>query len=57
MESALEKIGYSQYYDEVSYIANVYWGWKLPDLTKYKDQINKRLSNDSKYMELDKSRL
>ena len=39
--NALEKIGYSQYYDEVSYIANVYWGWKLPDLTKYKDQLIK----------------
>ncbi len=38
---ALEKIGYSQYYDEVSYIANVYWGWRLPDLTKYKDQLIK----------------
>lgn len=39
--NALEKIGYSQYYDEVSYIANVYWGWALPDLTKYKDQLIK----------------
>ncbi len=39
--SALEKIGYSQYYDEVSYISNVYWGWSLPDLTKYKDQLIK----------------
>ena len=38
---ALEKIGYSQYYDEVSYIANIYWGWSLPDLTKYKDQLIK----------------
>ena len=37
--TALEKIGFSQYYDEVSYIANIYWGWKLPDLTKYKSQI------------------
>lgn len=41
MWSALEKSGYSQYYDEVSYIANVYWGWLLPDLTKYKDQMIK----------------
>lgn len=39
--NALEKIGYSQYYDEVSYIGNIYWGWSLPDLTKYKDQLIK----------------
>lgn len=38
---ALEKLGYSQYYDETSYICNVYWGWKLPDLTKYRDQLIK----------------
>ena len=37
--SALEKIGYSQYYDETSYITNLYWGWVLPDLKNYKDQI------------------
>ena len=37
--NALEKIGYSQYYDETSYIANLYWGWSLPDLKNYKDQI------------------
>ena len=37
--SALEKLGFSQYYDEVSYIANIYWGWELPDLTRYKDQL------------------
>lgn len=36
---ALEKIGYSQYYDETSYIANIYWGWELPDLTKFREQI------------------
>ena len=37
--NALEKLGFSQYYDEVSYIANIYWGWDLPDLTRYKDQL------------------
>ena len=36
---ALETLGYSQYYDEISYIANKYWGWRLPNLTKYKDRI------------------
>ena len=39
--SALEKLGFSQYYDETSYICNIYWGWKLPDLTKYRDQLIK----------------
>jgi hypothetical protein len=37
----LEKLGYSQHYDETSYICNVYWDWKLPDLTKYRDQLIK----------------
>ena len=42
---ALEKIGFSQYYDETSYIANLYWGWSLPDLKNYKDQILKDYQN------------
>jgi hypothetical protein len=41
MWSALEELGYNQYYDEINYITHVYWGWKLPDLTLYKDQIIK----------------
>ena len=43
--TALEKIGYSQYYDETSYITNVYWGWELPNLKNYKDQILKDYQN------------
>lgn len=39
--TALENLGFSQYYDETSYICNIYWGWKLPDLTKYRDQLIK----------------
>lgn len=39
--NALEKMGYPQYYDETSYIANIYWGWELPDLSKYRDQLIK----------------
>ena len=41
MWSALEELNYNQYYDEVNYITHVYWGWKLPDLTLYRDQIIK----------------
>lgn len=41
MWSALEELGYNQYYDEINYITHVYWGWKLPDLTLYRDQIIK----------------
>lgn len=37
--NALEKLGLSQYYDETSYIGNIYWGWDLPNLTKFKEQI------------------
>ena len=43
--TALEKIGHSQYYDETSYIANVYWGWELPNLKNYKDQILRDYQN------------
>jgi hypothetical protein len=41
MWSALEELGYNQYYDEINYITHVYWGWRLPDLTLYRDQIIK----------------
>lgn len=43
--SALEKLGHNQYYDETSYIANIYWGWDIPDLTLYRDQIIKDYQN------------
>ena len=39
--NALENLGYSQYYDETSYIANIYWGWELPDISKYRDRLIK----------------
>jgi len=39
--SALEDLNYNQYYDEINYIIHVYWGWKLPDLSLYKEQIIK----------------
>lgn len=42
---ALECLGYSQYYDEINYITNVYWGWKLPDLLNYKEKIIKDYKN------------
>lgn len=36
---ALGKLGYNQYYDEASRICHIYWGWKLPDLSHYRDQL------------------
>ena len=39
--NALEKLGFPQYYDETSYIANIYWGWRLPNLTNYREQLIK----------------
>lgn len=42
---ALECLGYPQYYDEINYITNVYWGWKLPELYNYKEKIIKDYKN------------
>lgn len=39
--TALEDLGYNQYYDEITHITHVYWGWKLPDLSLYKNRIIK----------------
>ena len=36
---ALSKIGYSRYYKYTNYIAHKYWGWKLPDVDKYRNVI------------------
>ncbi len=36
---ALERLKYNQYYDEVNRIAHVYWGYALPDLSHYRDQL------------------
>jgi len=41
MWTALEELGYNQYYDEISHITHIYWGWKLPDLSLYKNRIIK----------------
>lgn len=42
---ALEHLSYNNLYDESSYITHVYWGWRLPDLTLYRDQILKDYQN------------
>lgn len=36
---ALESLGYNQYYEEASLICHRYWGWKLPDLSFYRDKL------------------
>ena len=37
--NALEKIGYSHFYEDSSYICHMYWGWELPDLSNYRDKM------------------
>lgn len=41
MWGALESLGFNQYYDEINHITHVYWGWRLPDLSLYRNQIIK----------------
>ena len=36
---ALEVTGNNKFYDEINFIAHVYWGWSLPDITLYRDQM------------------
>lgn len=37
----LEFLGKNKYYDEINYLCNIYWGWKIPDLSEYREQIIK----------------
>lgn len=37
--TALEVTGNNKFYDEINFITHVYWGWVLPDLTLYRDQL------------------
>lgn len=36
--NALDSINY-KFYEDINYIANLYWGWELPDLTNYRQRI------------------
>ena len=49
---ALENIGYSQYYDETNYIAHIYWGWELPDISWCRDKILRDYQNTQKVWNL-----
>lgn len=53
--NALDKIGHSQYYDESSYICHVYWGWGLPDLSLYREQLLIDYQNTQKHWNMIKS--
>ncbi len=36
---ALSEIGHPEYYEDSNLIGNIYWGWDLPDVNKYKELI------------------
>lgn len=36
---ALEVTNNNKFYDEINFIAHVYWGWELPDITLYREQL------------------
>jgi len=37
--TALSNIGYSTYYEDVNLIGNIYWGWKLNDISSLQEKI------------------
>ena len=37
--NALSQIGRSEYYEDANLIGHIYWGWVLPDVSKYKETI------------------
>lgn len=37
MYQALSKTNHSEYYEDVNLIANIYWGWPLPDALHLRD--------------------
>lgn len=42
---ALEYLNYNHLYEETTFLTHIYWGWRLPDLTLYRDQILKDYQN------------
>ena len=41
MKSLLDILGYESYYNDVNLITHLYWGWTLPDVSEYEEQIKK----------------
>ena len=39
--NAFEYLNFTQYYEETCYLCHLYWGWKLPDLSCYREKIIK----------------
>lgn len=38
MYDALKETGYPNY-EDINYICHMYWGWELPDISQYEDQL------------------
>ena len=39
MNSALKAVGYSSHYKDVRFFAHIYWGWKYPDISGFRNII------------------
>jgi hypothetical protein len=54
---ALYETGYSVFYNDHNLIGHMYWGWKLPDIKKYEDEIMDIYQEVQKaYKNIDKER-
>lgn len=41
MKGLLDILDYKSYYNDINLITHLYWGWKLPDISAYEEQIKK----------------
>lgn len=57
MKSLLDILDFKTYYNDINVITHLYWGWKLPDISEFEEQIKKDYElSQSVFNELHKDR-